>query len=84
MTENERALIIFPTFNERENIEKIVEAVLPLDPRINVLIVDDNSPDGTGEIADRMVASDSRINVLHRGNKEGLGRAYIAGFEWGI
>ncbi|MFH2035115.1 MAG: polyprenol monophosphomannose synthase [Candidatus Zixiibacteriota bacterium] len=84
MTENERALIIFPTYNEKENIEKIVAVVLPLDPRINVLIVDDSSPDGTGEIADKMAASDSRINVLHRKNKEGLGRAYIAGFEWGI
>jgi len=84
MTENERALIIFPTYNEKENIEKIVTAVLPLDPRINVLIVDDSSPDGTGEIADRLVATDSRINVLHRKNKEGLGRAYIAGFKWGI
>lgn len=84
MTENERALIIFPTYNEKENIEKIVTAVLPLDPRINVLIVDDSSPDGTGEIADRLVAADSRINVLHRENKEGLGRAYIAGFKWGI
>ncbi len=84
MTENERALIIFPTYNEKENIEKIVAAVLPLDSRINVLIVDDSSPDGTGEIADRLAASDSRINVLHRKNKEGLGKAYIAGFEWGI
>ena len=84
MTENERALIIFPTYNEQENIEKIVKAVLPLDPRINVLIVDDNSPDGTGDIADRLAESDPRINVLHRENKEGLGRAYIAGFKWGI
>ncbi|MCP4705567.1 MAG: polyprenol monophosphomannose synthase [candidate division Zixibacteria bacterium] len=84
MTENERALIIFPTYNEKENIERIVSAVLPLDPRINVLIVDDSSPDGTGEIADKMAESDPRINVLHRENKEGLGRAYIAGFKWGI
>ncbi len=84
MTENERALIIFPTYNEKDNIEKIIEAVLPLDNRINVLVVDDNSPDGTGDIADRMAKSDPRINVLHRENKEGLGRAYIAGFEWGI
>ncbi len=84
MTENERALIIFPTYNEKENIKKIIEAVLPLDSRIHVLVVDDNSPDGTGDIVDRMAESDSRINVLHRENKEGLGRAYIAGFEWGI
>ena len=79
-----KALIIFPTYNERENIEKIVHAVLPLDPRINVLIVDDNSPDGTGEIADRMSAENERVNVLHRTAKEGLGRAYIAGFKWAL
>ena len=84
MTHTQRALIIFPTYNERDNIEKIVHAVLPLDPRINVLIVDDNSPDGTGEIADRLVAEESKVNVLHREKKEGLGRAYIAGFKWAI
>lgn len=84
MTINERALIIFPTYNEKENIERIIRAVLPLDPRINVLVVDDNSPDGTGEIVDSLAASDDRINILHREKKEGLGRAYIAGFKWGI
>lgn len=84
MTDKQRALIIFPTYNERDNIEKIVHAVLPLDPRINVLIVDDNSPDGTGEIADRLTKQDSRVSVMHRENKEGLGRAYIAGFKWAI
>jgi len=80
----QRALIIFPTFNERDNIEKIVHAVLPLDPRIHVLIVDDNSPDGTGEIADRLAAEEEKVNVLHRDTKDGLGRAYIAGFHWAI
>ncbi len=84
MAHTQRALIIFPTYNERDNIEKIVHAVLPLDPRINVLIVDDNSPDGTGEIADKLAADESKVNVLHRQNKEGLGRAYIAGFKWAI
>jgi dolichol-phosphate mannosyltransferase len=84
MIHTERALIIFPTYNERENIENIVHAVLPLDPRIHVLIVDDNSPDGTGEIADRLVQQESRVNVLHREKKEGLGQAYIAGFKWAI
>lgn len=83
MSQPQRALIIFPTYNEADNIEKIVHAVLPLDPRINVLIVDDNSPDGTGEIADRL-AADSKVNVLHREKKEGLGRAYLAGFKWAI
>jgi dolichol-phosphate mannosyltransferase len=84
MTHTQRALIIFPTYNERDNIEKIVHAVLPMDPRINVLIVDDNSPDGTGEIADRLAAQESKVNVLHRERKEGLGRAYLAGFKWAI
>lgn len=81
---SQRALIIFPTYNERDNIEKIVHAVLPLDPRINVLIVDDNSPDGTGEIADRLAAQERKVHVLHREKKEGLGRAYIAGFRWAL
>jgi dolichol-phosphate mannosyltransferase len=84
MTGSQKLLIIFPTYNERENIEKIVHAVLPMDPRVNVLIVDDNSPDGTGEIADKLVKMDGRVNVLHRAKKEGLGQAYIAGFRWAI
>ncbi|RKX21958.1 MAG: polyprenol monophosphomannose synthase [Candidatus Zixiibacteriota bacterium] len=84
MTQKQRALIIFPTYNERENIEKIVQAVLPLDARIHVLIVDDNSPDGTGKIAERLSNDEEKVFVLHRENKEGLGRAYIAGFKWAI
>jgi dolichol-phosphate mannosyltransferase len=85
MTEQDkRALIIFPTYNEKENIEKIVGAVLEKDEIINVLIVDDNSPDGTGDIADRMATVNSRINVLHRPGKAGLGTAYLHGFKWAI
>lgn len=84
MNDSKRALIIFPTYNEKENIERIVRSVLQQDPRIDVLVVDDNSPDGTGEIADRLASEDSRVNVMHREKKEGLGRAYIAGFKWGI
>jgi dolichol-phosphate mannosyltransferase len=84
VTQTQRALIIFPTYNERDNIEKIVHAVLPLDPRIHVLIVDDNSPDGTGELADRLVEREKKVNVLHRAEKQGLGKAYIAGFKWAI
>lgn len=80
----QRALIIFPTYNEKDNIEKIVHAVLPLDPRIHVLIVDDNSPDGTGKIADKLSAAEEKVNVLHREEKQGLGKAYIAGFKWAI
>lgn len=84
MHHTQRVLIIFPTYNERDNIDKIVHAVLPLDPRIHVLIVDDNSPDGTGEIADRLAGQETKVNVLHREKKEGLGQAYIAGFKWAI
>ncbi len=84
MAQSQRALIIFPTYNERDNIEKIVHAVIPLDPRIHCLIVDDNSPDGTGDIADRLSQQESQVFVLHRQKKEGLGRAYIAGFKWAI
>lgn len=84
MTGTQRALIIFPTYNERENIEKIVHSVLPLDPRISVLIVDDNSPDGTGKLADRLSESQGNVHVLHREKKEGLGPAYIAGFKWAL
>lgn len=78
------ALVIIPTYNERENIEDIVGDLLALPYRIEVLIVDDNSPDGTGDIADGMAAGDSRIHVLHREKKMGLGPAYIAGFKWGL
>jgi dolichol-phosphate mannosyltransferase len=84
VSQPQRALIIFPTYNERENIDKIVHAVMPLDPRIHVLIVDDNSPDGTGEIADRLAAEFDKVSALHRAEKQGLGRAYIAGFRWAI
>ncbi|HEU4435960.1 MAG TPA: glycosyltransferase, partial [candidate division Zixibacteria bacterium] len=73
-----KALVIIPTYNEKENIEKIVPAVLAADPSLSVLIVDDNSPDGTGQIADRMAAANNRIFVLHREKKNGLGQAYLA------
>lgn len=75
---------VIPTYNERENIEKIVEAILgqPLD--LSVLIVDDNSPDGTGEIADAIAERDDRVEVLHRQGKEGLGTAYRAGFGYAL
>jgi dolichol-phosphate mannosyltransferase len=81
---SERACVIIPTYNEKENIEKIVPAVLEKDPRISILIVDDNSPDGTGDIADRLAAENPRIQVLHREKKAGLGQAYIAGFKFAL
>lgn len=80
----ERALVIIPTYNERENLPRIVPLVLGKDPRIHVLVVDDGSPDGTGAIADRLAAEDDRVHVLHREGKQGLGTAYIAGFKWGL
>lgn len=85
MTEqNKKALIIFPTYNEKENIESITAAAMAQDPIIEVLIVDDNSPDGTGAIADRLSAENPRIHALHRTQKAGLGTAYIHGFKWAI
>lgn len=87
MTANEdrkRALIIFPTYNEKENIETIITAVLGKDEIIEVLVVDDNSPDGTGAIVNGMAAGNPRIHVMHRERKSGLGTAYIAGFKWAI
>jgi len=81
---DKKALVIFPTYNEKENIEKITAAALEQDEIIEVLIVDDNSPDGTGRIADRLAEADPRIHALHRAGKAGLGTAYIHGFKWAI
>lgn len=80
----ERALVIIPTYNERVNLPIIVPQVLEQDPRLEVLVVDDNSPDGTGGLADELAAADARVHVLHRPSKEGLGRAYLAGFRWAL
>ena len=80
----ERMLVVVPTYNERINVPLIVPAVLAQDPCIDVLVVDDNSPDGTGQIADQLAADSARVHVLHRGGKEGLGKAYIAGFRWAL
>ncbi|MEO5589905.1 MAG: polyprenol monophosphomannose synthase [Gemmatimonadaceae bacterium] len=80
----EEVLVIIPTYNERGNIRRIIPAVLAQDPNIDVLIVDDGSPDGTGEIADSMAAEDPRVHVIHRAGKLGLGTAYLAGFRWAL
>ena len=80
----ERALVVVPTYNERINLPQIIPAILAQDPGIEVLVVDDNSPDGTGQLADQMAAENARIHVLHRGRKEGLGKAYLAGFRWAL
>jgi dolichol-phosphate mannosyltransferase len=79
-----RVLVIIPTFNERENVEVIVGRVRAAVPVADVLVVDDNSPDGTGELAEGLAAADGQVKVLHRMAKDGLGAAYIAGFRWGL
>ncbi|NUK35480.1 polyprenol monophosphomannose synthase [Streptomyces lunaelactis] len=79
-----RALVIIPTYNEAENIKAIVTRVRAAVPEANILVADDNSPDGTGKIADELAAHDDKVHVLHRKGKEGLGAAYLAGFAWGI
>ncbi|MGO8970448.1 MAG: polyprenol monophosphomannose synthase [Myxococcaceae bacterium] len=78
------ALVCIPTYNERDNLEGIVRAVLAADARVEVLVVDDNSPDGTGTLADALAAQEPRVHVLHREKKEGLGRAYLAAFAWAL
>jgi dolichol-phosphate mannosyltransferase len=80
----ERALVIIPTYNERENITRIIPAVLAQHPSIDVLIVDDGSPDGTGDIVDGIAAQNPRVHALHRSGKLGLGTAYVAGFKWAL
>ena len=80
----ERALVIVPTYNERENLPIIVPIVLQQDPRLEVLVIDDGSPDGTGELADALAEADERVHVIHRAGKQGLGTAYRMGFAWAI
>ena len=80
----ERALVVVPTYNERVNLQGIMPQILQQDPRLEVLVVDDNSPDGTGELADQLAAADPRVHVLHRPGKAGLGKAYLAGFRWAL
>ncbi|MDQ3735108.1 MAG: polyprenol monophosphomannose synthase [Actinomycetota bacterium] len=85
MTEsNQRALVVIPTYDEIDNLESILSRTRAANPRVDILVVDDASPDGTGELADRLAAADEQIHVLHRADKNGLGRAYLAGFEWGL
>ena len=79
-----QTLIIVPTVNERENLPRIAEKLLSLPVAVDVLVVDGNSPDGTGKIADELAAKHPQIHVLHEQKKNGLGRAYIAGFRWAL
>jgi dolichol-phosphate mannosyltransferase len=78
------ALVCVPTYNERENVGPIVAAILERAPTVHVLVIDDGSPDGTGQLADEIALRDPRVHVLHRARKEGLGKAYLAGFAWAL
>ena len=79
-----RLLVVMPTYNEAATVRRVVERVRAAVPAADVLIVDDSSPDGTGEIADSLAQLDSHVHTLHRARKEGLGKAYVAGFRWGL
>jgi dolichol-phosphate mannosyltransferase len=84
MSETPKALVCLPTYDERENLAPMVAAILAQVPTLEILVIDDNSPDGTGKIADELAARDRRVHVLHRAGKEGLGKAYLAGFAWAL
>ena len=79
-----RVVIVMPTYNERQNLEIIVGRIREAVPDADLLVVDDNSPDGTGDLADKLAEADSRVQVMHRMEKAGLGRAYVAGFTWAL
>lgn len=79
-----KSLVIVPTYNEAENIRPLLEAIFAKAPNVNILVVDDGSPDGTGKIVADIGQSDQRVHLLSRTKKEGLGKAYIAGFQWGL
>lgn len=81
---NEKTLIVIPTYDERENVAAMARAVLAEVPTAHILFVDDNSPDGTGHVLDEIAAQEPRVQVMHRAGKEGLGRAYVAGFKWAL
>ena len=82
--DDQRTLVIIPTYNELENLPLIVGRVRASVPDAHVLVADDNSPDGTGDLADQLAGEDDHLHVLHRAGKEGLGAAYLAGFTWGL
>ncbi|MFM8360038.1 MAG: polyprenol monophosphomannose synthase [Verrucomicrobiota bacterium] len=77
-------LIIVPTYNERENLPQLVKRLMSQPVVLDILVVDDNSPDGTGQLADELAAQNPHVHVLHRPAKNGLGRAYLAGFQWAL
>jgi len=79
-----QTLIVMPTYNERENLPRMAERLLALPVAVDLLVVDDNSPDGTGQLADELAVKHAKIHVIHRQEKNGLGRAYLAGFKWAL
>ncbi len=79
-----KPLVIIPTYNEKENIEDIIHEILSIDDRINILVIDDNSPDGTGKIVEGLVKDIDRMDIIHREGKSGLGSAYVRGFKYGL
>src|SRR5580692_1842333 len=79
-----RVVIVMPTYNERQNLELIAGRIREAVPDADLLVVDDNSPDGTGDLADKLAEADRRVQVMHRSEKAGLGRAYVAGFTWAL
>src|SRR5262245_27807401 len=81
---SQKTLVIVPTYNERDNLPPLIQRLMALPVAVEVLVVDDNSPDGTGQLADDIAAKNPRAHVLHRKEKDGLGRAYCAGFAWAL
>lgn len=79
-----RVIIVMPTYNERQNLEIMAGRIRESTPEADLLVVDDNSPDGTGDLADKLAEADSHVHVMHRAGKAGLGRAYVAGFTWAL
>src|ERR1700745_1280422 len=79
-----RVLIVMPTYNERQNLEIMAGRIRESTPDADLLVVDDNSPDGTGDLAEKLVEADPHVHVMHRTEKAGLGKAYIAGFTWAL
>src|SRR6202451_983572 len=79
-----RVVIVMPTYNERQNLEIIAGRIRESVPDADLLVVDDNSPDGTGDLADKLAEKDAHVHVMHRAEKAGLGRAYVAGFTWAL
>jgi dolichol-phosphate mannosyltransferase len=84
MNSTSKAMVVIPTYNEKDNIAQLVHTILKIDPGFFVTIVDDNSPDGTGRIADELASQYASVHVIHRGGKQGLGTAYVAGFKYAL